>query len=409
MKTMAIPRGKISHSVLFDTRSLLEISFSPLNNQKIVKDFETKFASNLGLPYAVSFPLARTAIHAVLSTKKFAPGSKIIMPAMSIKGILDVVLDLGLEPIFVDIDPIHACFDPAHLLKAIGEKPVAAIVTYLFGLTPDVEKIISVLRRENIYIIEDISQALNATFEGRKLGTFGDCAVYSSSAIKTLDMYGGGVLATSDERLISGLQQVKHDYLPPKRSVIRRKILKDLIRNVATKKPFFTLFTFPLMKLASRVNPSAGVRFVGKRDKLPIKDLPKELFYNFSSFQAKVGLKLLENISDNDKTRSSIANYVISKSHLNHVRSNKKGIGVHWQNIVYVKSPERFMRYMRKNGIDTAQSSLILLSELPAYGWLVTTENAKLLYENGVYLPCYSSLNQNEATHLVNILNAYVD
>ena len=409
MRTMAIPRGKISHTALFDIRSLIKIFYSPLNNQDVIKDFERKFASNLGLPYAVSFPLARTAIHAVLTTKKFAPGSKIIMPPMSIKGILDVVLDLGLDPIFVDIDPVNACFDPIQLLKAVDEKPVAAIVTYLFGLTPEVDDIFSVLRKENIYIIEDISQALNATYDGLKLGTFGDCAVYSASAIKTLDMYGGGVLATSDEGLVTRLHQVKRNYLPPKRSIIRKKIIKDLIRNIATKKIFFTLLTFPLMKLASRVNPSAGVRFVGKRDKLPIKALPNDLFHHFSSFQAHVGIKMLDSVSGKDKTRSSIANYVISESKLNHVSSSKKGIGVHWQNIVYVKNPERFMRYMRKRGVDTAQSSLILLSELPAYGWTVPTEKAKHLYENGVYIPCYSSLSSTETEYLVKVLNAYDD
>jgi dTDP-4-amino-4,6-dideoxygalactose transaminase len=118
---------------------------------------------------------------------------------------------------------------------------------------------------------------------------------------------------------------------------------------------------------------------------------------------------MLESVSGKDKTRSSIANYVISESKLNHVSSSKKGIGVHWQNIVYVKNPERFMRYMRKKGVDTAQSSLILLSELPAYGWTVTTENAKHLYENGVYLPCYSSLSSTESKHLVKVLNEYDD
>ena len=83
--------------------------FANLSNSKKIIEFENLFAKNSNRKYCVSFPFARTAIYFALKAKNIPKGSEIIMPPISIKGILDVVISLGLVPIYVDLDLQNFC------------------------------------------------------------------------------------------------------------------------------------------------------------------------------------------------------------------------------------------------------------------------------------------------------------
>ena len=85
-----IPRGIIHHSLKDDTFSLFRVFYSNLSEKEYINHFEELFAKYIGKDFCTAFPLARTAIYYALKERSFSPGTEIIMPPISIKGILDV-------------------------------------------------------------------------------------------------------------------------------------------------------------------------------------------------------------------------------------------------------------------------------------------------------------------------------
>lgn len=169
MAQFPIARGRVSHKVREDFVALAGACFSGLENRKLLSAAEKAFAEYIGRSHCVVFPFARTAVHAILQTAKIKPGDKVLLPPVTIKPILDVVLDLGLEPVFVDIDPRTLGFDSRNLEEALKLGPKVAILTYLFGLVPDCGKLVSLLRAHDVFIIEDFSQCLNGEFAKKRL------------------------------------------------------------------------------------------------------------------------------------------------------------------------------------------------------------------------------------------------
>ena len=196
---LPISRGRISHTLFEDLVWLVRSVFSKINDSQTVTRFETTFAKYVGRKHCIVFPFARTGIHAVLKNLDLPEGSVVLMPPITIKPILDVVLDLKLVPVFVDIDQSTVCFSESAFTDALKSSPRVAILTYLFGIVPDVEALCKTLRNAGVFIIEDFSQCFNGKFRGDQIGSFGDVSVYSASSVKTLDTYGGGFVFTDDD------------------------------------------------------------------------------------------------------------------------------------------------------------------------------------------------------------------
>ena len=162
-----------------------------MDNIEEVENFENQFSQYMGTNYCIAFPLARSAIYFSLKAKSFPEGTEIIMPPISIKGILDVVLDLKLEPVFVDIDPDTLCFDLSELKNSITNETKAILITYLYGIVPNMVDLINVCRKYGLFIIEDYSHNLNATYNNKKLGTFGGWGLSSSSQVPSWQKHPG--------------------------------------------------------------------------------------------------------------------------------------------------------------------------------------------------------------------------
>lgn len=405
----AISRGRIGHSVGMEFVALTKSIFSRINDKSKVNKFESEFASLVGHKHCIAFPLARTGLYAILKSLDLPKGTKIITPTISIKGILDVILDLGFEPVFLDISLIDFSWSPTELQFLAKSKPKVAILTYLFGLVPDLDKIISVLKKSDIYIIEDFSQAWGAEYKGKKLGSIGDASIYSTSSIKSIDTFGGGMVLVSDNILASKLRLFENKLDNTPRSYLFKKILASLVKNLATSTKVFNLFLFPIIKLSIKIGMKRFDRFVGNRNQQPIKSLPREWFYKYTSTQAQIGLVLLQQSILRDEKRISIASKFLNEfsenKSLNRIIQPKKS--VYWQFIMIVDDFNKFRSHLHESKIDTGLTSLINLSELPAYSISNRFKNADLFYTNGAYIPCYAELSSNEVERIIRSVNSY--
>jgi perosamine synthetase len=404
-----IVRGRFSHTLLEDIQNIITCSFSNIQQNETIEVFEKKIAHLVQKEFAVSFAFARTAIYYSLKSLDLPKETQIIMPSITIKGILDVVLDLGFEPIFVDTDLKTGCIDDESLRKILQfRKPRVCLLTYLYGVIPDMEPIISTLKSSNIFIVEDFSQALNASFKDKKIGSFGDISIYSASAVKTLDTYGGGFAITSDRGLANKLRDFQGELKRPPKVWLLKKLLLSFLKNLVTHRAIFSTVVFPLLTFLNRKGNSSFDRFVGDRSKSPLEKLPEEWFYSYTTLQANYGLKRINQLSSSDRKRVEIARLIHSSNNgLKFIKGHNDAISIYWQSIVLPNNVPNFRTHMYKHGIDTAMTSLIEISQLPNYEINSETPKADFLYSNGVYLPCYSQMTKSEIEQLVRALRSY--
>ena len=206
---LVIPRGIVYHKVIDDILSLIQAVFAKLDDVRKISKFEQQFADYIDCKYCIAFPFARTAIYAALKLQNLPEGAEIIMPPITIKPMLDVVLDLKLRPVFVDLDPNTLCFDLEQLKAAITANTKAILITYLFGIVPNMEQLIALCREKNLFVIEDFSHCLNGKYRDKKIGSFGNVGIYSASSIKTFDTYGGGLAVTNNDELANKLRNAQ--------------------------------------------------------------------------------------------------------------------------------------------------------------------------------------------------------
>ena len=406
MAQIPIPRGRVSHEVAEDLVALYDACFSGLENRRIISAAEEAFAEYIGRAHCVVFPLARTAIHAILRTAKIETGDKVLLPPVTIKPILDVVLDLGLEPIFVDIDPRTLSFDSRKLKEALHLGPKVAILTYLFGLVPDCGKLVSLLRQHDVFIIEDFSQCLNGEFREKKIGTFGDVSVYSASAIKTLDTFGGGFAVLDDEAFSESLRLIQSRLGKPKRLELVTKVIVSLLRNIATQRWFFRWITWPMLRLSRLNEPNKSARFLGARGEEPLSSLPAIWFQKYTSVQANFALKQLPQVKAKDSLRTGRISRLNSLGGwADKPVSHAESTPVHWQHIVYTENPTEFIRRMANRGIDCTTTSLVQISNLREYPYRASTPSGDRLFRTGVYLPCYHQLTEQEIDRIASALD----
>jgi len=403
-----IPRGIIYHDLLESLIYLVTSLFFIINDKNTIRKFEITFAKYCNRKYCVAFPFARTAIYFSLKSRNLAVGSEIIMPPISIKGILDVVIELGLIPVYVDLDLDSINYETNGLTRAINNKTRAIIITPLFGLVPDMEKILKLLKDKNIFIIEDFSQCLNGKFKKKRIGTFGHVGVYSASSIKTLDTLGGGLAITDNIVLYKNLMHYKENLAMPSRLFLIKKSCINFIRNLATTNPFFSILTYPILQIIKVVNPNAALKQTGNRDSERLKYLPALWFKQYTSFQAIIGMKKLRKIKKEDKKR--IRNVEFIKSQCPHAKFPKTSFdsfNVYWQFLLLTNNSKYAQNFFSSKKIDVASSSLTLLSSLKKYPNNIVLKKANNIYYNGIFIPAYPQLTSKDVNDISKSVNIY--
>ena len=397
---LPIVRGRFSHSLKDDFSVILRCLFTN-SGEKRVLEYEKVMASHLGINYCTSFSLARTAYWATLKSMNLPAGAKVILPSITIKALLDVTLHMGLKPIFIDVDPSTGCVDINSLEKLVIEKPKVILLTYLFGSVPNVQKIIEITKRNSIFVIEDFSQCFNGMFNGKQVGTFGDVSILSTSAVKTLDTYGGGLVFTNNTKLFSKILKVKSTLPRLSRKNLLIKVCSSTVKNLLTNRLIFKVICYPIL-ITAAMKKNTFSRFVGDRSQSPVNKLPSVWFTRIHPIQAVVGLKYLQRVKTFDMRRIAIANKYSQNVDFVGSQVVNGAQSVYWQCVLRTSNQALVRAQLAKKGIDSAKTSLVLLSVLPEYGWDFgrSTPNSVNLHSNGVYIPLYHQLTDKEVDRI---------
>ncbi|MBC7323801.1 MAG: aminotransferase class I/II-fold pyridoxal phosphate-dependent enzyme, partial [Moorella sp. (in: Bacteria)] len=140
-------------------------------------------------------------LHLALKLLGIGPGDEVIVPALTFIATVNPVVYVGARPVVVDVDPRTWNIDPAAIERAITKHTRAIIPVHLYGNPADMDAIMGLARKYDLYVIEDATEALGSTYKGKKAGTFGHIGVFSFNGNKIITTGGGGMLVTEDSDL----------------------------------------------------------------------------------------------------------------------------------------------------------------------------------------------------------------
>lgn len=165
------------------------------------KKFEKEFSNYHGIKYSLSVSNGSVALEIALKALNLNKTDKVIVSPRSFIISASCVLNLGLKPIFADVDH-NGNLSIQGIKKAYNKNVKAIILVHLNGLSCDLDPILNFVKKNKIYLIEDCSQAHGAIYKNKKVGSFGDISTWSFCQDKIISTGGeGGMISTNNKKL----------------------------------------------------------------------------------------------------------------------------------------------------------------------------------------------------------------
>ena len=176
-----------------------------------VEKFEKEFSKYIGTKYGVCVNSGSDALFLALKALGIGNCDEVITVSHTFISTVDAIVRNGAKPIFVDIETETYCIDVTQLEKKITSKTRAIIPVHLYGHPADMDPIIELAEKYDLYVIEDACQAHGAEYKGKKVGGIGDIGCFSFYPTKNLGAYGdGGMITTNNEELAEKLRMLRN-------------------------------------------------------------------------------------------------------------------------------------------------------------------------------------------------------
>ena len=166
-----------------------------------VAEFEKLFAKRVGRKYACAVSSGTAGLHLAMIAAGIGSGDEVITTPFSFVASANCIMYVGAKPVFVDIDPVTYNIDPKKIEAKITKNTKAILVVHIFGQSVDVDPILALAKKYKLKIIEDACESINATYKKRKVGTFGESAVFAFYPNKQMTTGEGGVIVTDNAEL----------------------------------------------------------------------------------------------------------------------------------------------------------------------------------------------------------------
>jgi len=159
---------------------------------------EKKFAARMGTKYALAVNSCTSALISSLVACGIGPGDEVIIPGYTFFASCSAVLIAKAIPVLAEVDN-SLTLDPEDFERKITDRTKAVIPVHMRGVPCQMDKIMTVARKHDLRVIEDVAQAMGGSSRGKPLGTFGDCGCFSLQYHKILTSGEGGMVVTNDD------------------------------------------------------------------------------------------------------------------------------------------------------------------------------------------------------------------
>lgn len=403
-----------SHSASLQSRDFFPYLVSRLLSGKyrrisIVKMWEPLIRERQIIPT----PTGRHALWYFLGIAGLKKGDEVLIAGYNFYVIVRIIVQKGLVPVFVDIDPETLCMDAADLANKITRRSRLVVVTHMFGNPANVSEIHSICKKNKILMFEDCAHAVGTLEKTTPVGQLGNGSLFSFGIQKLLTCFGGGMLVLSNH-FTENEKKFQHN-------VSRLKSFLDTFSRFLSS--FFMTgklygwFAYPLIKL-SMILDRLGMAHL--RNILePSRDNPHYRFdvnrrAPFKPFMKRMIQLQMARLEENISRRRAIVQRVKSRlRHLpeikllnedKHGRSNGSYLGI------YVPAPEKLSRYLKERGILSHPHEFYDCSNLEQFSEFGTyCEHSLYASEHLLRLPSYPSLRDAEVDYMLSAIESYFE
>ena len=312
--------------------------------------------------YCFGVNQARAGFAIILKALGFSSGDEIILSAYNFHIMPEIIVKMGLKPVFVDIEESSFTLDPVLIENKISVKTKAILVTHMFGHSAEIDKIAEISRKYNLILIEDCAHALGTTYKGKSVGTWADVSLFSFGHGKLMPCCGGGMIAVKDGNLAEKIRTIIY----PKNDVNivfqTRVVFKTMLMKLLSSWPFFHLIIFPMNRLltlfGTDIKAFEKEEFITDKFLDDIGAFPK----NILPFQASMGLmqlpllpKVVETMRKNQdyfmKGIKGCKYFIPLKDSM-----NEKAVFLYY-NVIILHNLHKIRKFLMRYGIDTSWKS----------------------------------------------------
>ncbi len=165
-----------------------------------VVDFENKLKETMGAKYAVATTSGTCSLLASLAALGIGAGDEVIVPGYTFIASISSIMLSGAIPVLAEIDE-SLTIDPTKIESLITDKTKAIMPVHMLGNPCDMDAIMAIAKKHNLFVIEDCCQAVGASYKGKRCGTYGDIGAFSLNIFKTISTGDGGAVITNNEEL----------------------------------------------------------------------------------------------------------------------------------------------------------------------------------------------------------------
>lgn len=199
LRTIPLSSPDITHKEVEIINQVLSTPFLSIGPK--IKEFENKISTYIGTKYGIGVNSGTSGLHLCVRSLGIKDGDEVITTPFSFIASSNCILFERAKPVFVDIEEDSLCLDVEKIEERITPKTKAILPVHIFGHPCKMDKISQIATKYNLSVIEDACEALGSEYMGRRVGSFGNVAVFAFYPNKQITTAEGGMIVTNDENI----------------------------------------------------------------------------------------------------------------------------------------------------------------------------------------------------------------
>jgi len=175
-----------------------------------IQEFEKKWSEKFHAKHTISVNSNTSGLITALGACGIGLGDEVIVSPYSMAISATAPLFYNATPVFCDLEKNSYGFDIDYLKKSITKDTKAIVVVHIFGCPSNLQEIMDIAKRHNIYVIEDVAQSPGALYQGKFVGTIADIGVFSLNYHKHIHTGEGGMICTNNDILANKMQLIRN-------------------------------------------------------------------------------------------------------------------------------------------------------------------------------------------------------
>jgi len=328
----------------------IQVNFNYILKGHFIKKFEDRFKEYLGVREVIAVSSGRFALLLILKKLGLGQNDKIMLSAYNFAGVPKALLQEGYFPVFVDADQKTYQIDPQQIEGKIDKETKAIIITHIFGQPCELDKILDIAKRHNLFVIEDAAHSLGSYYCGKLTGAIGDAGFFSFTGTKTINTSFGGMIVTNNTDLARQIREELQKFDFPKAKDLIKQRLITRIYSWLNHRLFYSLVGYPIALLMSvfDLDPLEIFKSIRRSDIAEQK-------LRFTNLQALLGLKQLDCLNDLICKRKRVAAQLINHldSAISIPRVPRDSESNYFMFPIKTKDKKKAFKKLLKKGIDS--------------------------------------------------------